>query len=960
MRFDSVNESETSQNWRTLRELLTYLWPKGRFDLRLRVVLAMLSLIAAKALNVGVPYLLKRTVDLLTSHESVDALSPMILGLIVAYAIARFCTAAFAEFRDFIFAKVSQHTQRVLALTTFQHIHSLSLAFHLDRQTGGLTRAIERGTRGIQTVLSFMLFNILPTLLEVGFVTAILWSTFGWRFAAVTLTTIFVYIVYTLSVTDWRVKFRKTMNQKDSDANTKAVDSLLNYETVKYFGNEEHEYARYDRALAGYESAAVKSQTSLTLLNLGQNLIIGMGLISIMWLAARGVLSKVMTVGDFVLVNTYLIQLYLPLNFLGVVYRETKQSLIDMEKMFELLNLKSQVVDREGALPLFVKSGDIEFDQVSFSYDIERPILKNISFRVGSGKTVAIVGPSGAGKSTISRLLFRFYDVTQGSIRIGGTDIRDVQQVSVRKAIGIVPQDTVLFNDTIGYNIRYGNPEARESEVANAARMAKIENLIQSLPKKYESLVGERGLKLSGGEKQRVAIARTILKNPPILLFDEATSALDSRTEREIQASLKEVSRSRTTLVIAHRLSTVVDADEILVLKDGEIVERGKHEELMNLKGEYSEMWKRQAEARLADDKTGGLVAALMMFIACILGAVLSSTAEAETSELNVKTHMSGSVELYQSIQLENGPVDNDRFQVKTLNFKLLADLGDRFDFALRLGARDKSGTFDPAVVEAYAVSNRLLQNVEFRGGKFLLDYGSLNESYWDRLITPSLPGYWVRFLGEAGTADSGLEAKWKISSWSDSFVSLSASLTNGSKFAQWESNGASKSLSPALLIHPRYVFSTSPNRQASLGVSYVSLKDSTAEKIELAGLDLTIVPLKEEAWDLEFDLDHRMSQPAGLALTDEVGAFALARVLVAENWKAGTRLDADTVSSLAYQDGHNRPNYDVSISPLLTYAFSKLSRLTFSYSYLKQVEENNADHAEQKIEAQFVSTFGY
>ena len=601
----SNEEKESAEHFKVLRELAGYLWPHDRLDLRVRVVLAMMALALGKIVNVTVPYLLKKTIDelpLVSAHGFT-----IVMGLILAYTLARVGSQTFAELRDFIFARVSQHTQRTIGLQTFRHLHALSLQFHLDRQTGGLSRAIERGTRGIQTVLTFMLFNILPTLLEVTMVTVILWVTFGWEFATITAVTIVSYIGFTLSITDWRVKFRRTMNQKDSEANTKAIDSLLNFETVKYFGNENHEHARYDQALAGYENAAVQSQTSLSLLNVGQNILIGLGLIGVMSLAAYRVSKGMMTVGDFVLVNTYLIQLYLPLNFLGFVYRETKQSLIDMDKMFELLRVPPTVVDKPQAPDLKLKSAEVQFDHVGFSYEADREILRDVSFAVPPGKTVAIVGPSGAGKSTISRLLFRFYDVNQGAIRIDGQDLRDVTQDSLRRAIGIVPQDTVLFNDTIGYNIRYGRPNATDSELREAARLARIDTFVESLPKKYETLVGERGLKLSGGEKQRVAIARTILKNPAILLFDEATSALDSRTESEIQASLREVSRHRTTLVIAHRLSTIVDADEIVVLRDGAIAERGRHQELLVLGGEYAAMWHRQAEAREAEAKLASL-----------------------------------------------------------------------------------------------------------------------------------------------------------------------------------------------------------------------------------------------------------------------------------------------------------------------------------------------------------------
>ncbi|MEX2643150.1 MAG: ABC transporter ATP-binding protein/permease, partial [Acetobacterales bacterium] len=470
--------------------------------------------------------------------------------------------------------------------------------FHLDRQTGGLSRAIERGTRGIQFVLSFTLFNILPTLFEIILVCGILWNLYSFSFAAVTFVTIVGYIAFTLVVTDWRLKYRREMNERDSEANTKAIDSLLNYETVKYFGNEDHEARRFDRSMQGYESAAVKSTTTLSMLNIGQGGIIAVGLTAVMLMAAAGVVDGSMTVGDFVLVNTYLIQLYLPLNFLGFVYREIKQSLTDMETMFDLLDVGTEVEDGPDAKPLALDAGRVEFDDVRFGYRPDRPILKGISFTVPAGRTVAIVGPSGAGKSTISRLLFRFYDVDGGAVRIDGQDLRGITQRSLRAAIGIVPQDTVLFNDTVYYNVAYGRPEASPAEVEDAARMAQIHDFVMSLPDGYQTRVGERGLKLSGGEKQRVAIARTILKDPAILLFDEATSALDSATEKEIQASLRRVSTDRTTLIIAHRLSTVIHADEILVLEAGEIVERGRHAELLGQDGLYAAMWQRQLEAQ--------------------------------------------------------------------------------------------------------------------------------------------------------------------------------------------------------------------------------------------------------------------------------------------------------------------------------------------------------------------------
>ena len=592
-----------NENSRVLKKLAHYLWPKNRFDLKLRVVFAFVFMLGEKGVNVAIPFALKRAVDSLTpvAGSGLQLGANLTLGLVLAYAAARVMTQIFGEAQDYVFSNVTQHTQRVVALETFEHLHSLSLSFHLDRQTGGLSRAIERGTRGIQTVLQFMLFNILPIILEVFMVAGILWWKFGWPVAAVTFLTICGYIVYTLTVTEWRVKFRKTMNQRDSEASTKAIDSLLNFETVKYFGNENHEARRYDEALAGYESAAVQSQRSLSLLNVGQGFIIAVGLVGVMGLAAYGVMSGRMTVGDFVLVNTYLIQLYSPLNLLGFVYRETKQSLIDMDKMFELLDVPRTVEDRTDAATLSVADGEIVFENVIFGYNPDRTILRGISFRVMPGKTVAIVGPSGAGKSTISRLLFRFYDVNSGAIRIDGQDVRTVTQESLRHAIGIVPQDTVLFNDTIGYNVRYGRVGATEAEVFRAAKLAQIDGFVERLPAGFETVVGERGLKLSGGEKQRVAIARTILNDPKVLLLDEATSALDSLTEKEIQSSLREISKNRTTLTIAHRLSTVVDADEILVLKDGNIVERGRHEQLLALGGEYSIMWARQAEAQRAE-----------------------------------------------------------------------------------------------------------------------------------------------------------------------------------------------------------------------------------------------------------------------------------------------------------------------------------------------------------------------
>ena len=579
---------------RALKSLGPYLWPRDSFGLRVRVVLALAFLLAGKLVNIGVPLLYKHAVDALSPANVAIAVP---VGLVVAYGLARVMSQGFNELRNAVFAKVSQRAIRRMALSAFRHIHALSLRFHLERRTGGLSRAVERGTAGIDFLLSFMLFNVVPTLFEILLVCGILWRLFNWTFAAVTLATILIYITFTFSITDWRVRFRREMNERNTESNTKAVDSLLNYETVKYFANEEHEACRYDLALQAYERAAVKSETTLTLLNLGQGTIIAIGLVGVMLLAGQGVAAAEMTVGDFVLVNAYLLQLYTPLNFLGMVYRNIKQSLTDLEQMTALLAVKPDLVDRPDAAQLEIRAGAVAFHGVDFHYDLRRPILSDVDFHVAPGATVAIVGPSGAGKSTIARLLFRFYDVTAGSIEIDGQDIRNVTQDSLRRAIGVVPQDTVLFNDTIYYNIAYGRPGATQAEIEEAARLARIHDFITTLPDGYETMVGERGLKLSGGEKQRVAIARVILKAPQILVFDEATSALDTKTEREIQASLAEVSAGRTTLVIAHRLSTIVDADEILVLDHGHIVERGHHTELLLRRGVYATMWARQQEA---------------------------------------------------------------------------------------------------------------------------------------------------------------------------------------------------------------------------------------------------------------------------------------------------------------------------------------------------------------------------
>ena len=595
-------DAQRAAHMGVVRDVLPYLWPKDDAGLRARVVLSLLSLALAKALTVVVPYFYKGAVDALdTGTGTALGIAAAPVFMILAYAVARILNQAFAQARDAIFARVGQRALRRLALRTFRHVHSLSLRFHLTRRTGGLSRIIERGTKGVDFLLRFMLFSVIPTLIEIGLVVAVFWAHFGGLYAVVLLVTVALYVVFTYVVNEWRARFRRQLNETDTDANTKAVDSLLNYETVKYFGNEEREAARYDRAMAGYEEAAVRTQMSLAALNLGQGAIIAVGLAIIMLMVASGVQEGRFTIGDFVLANTFLIQLYMPLNFLGTVFREIKQSLIDMETMFTLLAEPVEVVDRPDARAFSPGPGEVRFENVSFAYDPDRPILKDVSFTIPAGRTVALVGPSGGGKSTIARLLFRFYDAGAGRIAIDGQDIREVTQASLRAALGVVPQDTVLFNDTIGYNIRYGRLDATDAEVEAAAAQAQIHDFVTRLPKGYATEVGERGLKLSGGEKQRVAIARTILKDPCVLILDEATSALDVDTEREIQSALGAVSRGRTTLVIAHRLSTVVDADEILVIADGRIEERGTHGALLAREGRYAAMWSRQraaAEAR--------------------------------------------------------------------------------------------------------------------------------------------------------------------------------------------------------------------------------------------------------------------------------------------------------------------------------------------------------------------------
>lgn len=610
----AANSQDTTQSASltgTLVHLWPYIWPGDRADLKMRVVWSILLLLLAKLATLIVPFTYKWAIDALTGADTAPVqpsnwmmwliASPIIMT--VTYGSVRVIMAVLTQWRDGVFAKVAMHAVRKLAYLTFVHMHELSLRFHLERKTGGLTRVLERGRLGIEVIVRMVILQLVPTIVEVGLLMAVLLWQFDWRYVLVTLVTVVVYMYYTYIATEWRIAIRRRMNDSDTEANTKAIDSLLNYETVKYFSAEQREAERYDKSMERYERASVKTYTSLAVLNTGQAVIFTVGLTATMVMCAIGVRNGTNTVGDFVMINAMMIQLYQPLNFMGMVYREIKQAVIDIEKMFGVLTRNPEVKDLPGAQPLVVGSGNVRFDNVQFSYDPERPILKGLSFDVPAGKTVAIVGPSGAGKSTISRLLFRLYDVSGGQILIDGQDIRGVTQSSLRASIGMVPQDTVLFNDTIRYNIRYGRWDATDAEVEEAARMAQIDGFIRMSPKGYETEVGERGLKLSGGEKQRVAIARTVLKAPPILLLDEATSALDSHTEQEIQDALEKVSRGRTSLVIAHRLSTIVGADEIIVLDQGRIAERGTHSQLLAASGLYASMWNRQREAQEAREK---------------------------------------------------------------------------------------------------------------------------------------------------------------------------------------------------------------------------------------------------------------------------------------------------------------------------------------------------------------------
>jgi ATP-binding cassette subfamily B protein len=600
----------TVDQWTVLRGLLPFIWPEGRPDLRIRVVLAFVVLVIAKIVTVLVPIAYKEATDRVAALDAgtsgpggVGTLAFAATLLILAYGLGRVTMMVLSQVRDVFFTKVGQHAARQLNNRVFAHLHRLSLRFHLERRTGGLSRVIERGARGIELIIRMGLLQLAPTALELVLVCALLMAYFDFTYVLIVLATVALYMWFTFAASEWRISIRREMNDSDTEANTKAIDSLLNFETVKYFGNEDLEQRRFDVSMARYEQAAIKTYYSLGVLNSGQAAIFTLGMTAAMWLAARGVAAGTHTVGDFVMINALMIQLYMPLNFMGTVYREIKQGLVDIEKMFEVLGEAPEVEDRPGAKPLVVDKGHIRFEAVSFAYEADRQILDNVSFEVPAGKMVAIVGPSGAGKSTISRILFRFYDITSGRVTIDGQDIADVTQRSLRAAIGVVPQDTVLFNDTIHYNIKYGRPDASEEEIHEAARLAQIDGFIATLPQGYKTMVGERGLKLSGGEKQRVAIARTILKGPPILMLDEATSALDSHTEKEIQDALDRVARSRTTLVIAHRLSTIVHADNIVVLDKGRLVEQGTHGELMERGGLYASLWNRQRQAEKAREE---------------------------------------------------------------------------------------------------------------------------------------------------------------------------------------------------------------------------------------------------------------------------------------------------------------------------------------------------------------------
>ncbi len=591
----TTTEVPKGQGARVVRQVIPYLWPEGRSDIKRRVVLSLIVLVLSKLISVGTPFFYKAAVDALTNDQSAAwVLGAGAVGLTVAYGMARLMSNGFQQLRDVIFAVVGQRALRLLALETFRHMHALSMRYHITRKTGGLSRIIERGVKGVEFLLRFLLFSIGPLILELLMIAVVLAWVFDLWYLAVVFVTIALYTWFTFKVTEWRVKIRKEMNDQDTDANQKAIDSLLNFETVKYFGAEEREAERYDGAMQRYVAAALKTNYTLAFLNFGQAFLITAGLVAVMVMAAIGVQNGTLTVGDFVMVNAYMIQITMPLNFLGTVYREIRQALVDMGEMFDLLQQPAEVKDKPNAKPVAITGGEVELDHVFFGYEPSRPILKDVSLKVEAGQTVAIVGPSGSGKSTIGRLLFRFYDVLDGALKIDGQDVRDVTQFSLHKSIGVVPQDTVLFNDTIYYNIAYGNPDASRAEVEAAAKAAKIHDFVQGLPEGYQTQVGERGLKLSGGEKQRVGIARTLLKNPPILLLDEATSALDTETERDIQDSLREMGQGRSVITIAHRLSTIVDADRIVVLEDGRIVEQGRHDELVSAGGRYASMWQRQ------------------------------------------------------------------------------------------------------------------------------------------------------------------------------------------------------------------------------------------------------------------------------------------------------------------------------------------------------------------------------